>query len=321
MKRTFYYNERRKQSNLFKTGFFGSARNGGLWTILGDEGNKTGVATDLDFILVPDDSKENMFAPIREDALGYFKRYDISWWRQEEDGYFPTGHLVSSQNHCLNHLFALRHDKEAVKLIIENATGMQFDEVLPSLIDEDPESYISFEFAFHNDEWLQENDEGSRRGTMCTSIDAMIFARKGNQKWLIPIEWKYTERYDREDKTNRKRLNRYAHLIETSNRLLIPSDGVAHSVYFIEPNYELMRQTILCEQIIAHGYADDFVHLNVISKDNTELRQAVESEFMPMLKDPSKFKIIDPQDLLAPLEGNKDYSKLLNYLNTRYWHE
>ena len=86
MKRTFYYNERRKQSNLYKTGFFGSARNGGLWTILDDDGNKTGVATDLDFILVPDDSKENMFAPIRQDALDYFNRYDISWWRQDEDG-------------------------------------------------------------------------------------------------------------------------------------------------------------------------------------------------------------------------------------------
>ena len=57
MKRTFYYNERRKQSNLYKSGFFGGARNGGLWTILDDDCNKTGVATDLDFILVPDDSK------------------------------------------------------------------------------------------------------------------------------------------------------------------------------------------------------------------------------------------------------------------------
>ncbi len=196
---------------------------------------------------------------------------------------------------------------------------MTFDEVLPSLIDYDPNSFISFEFAFHNTEWLQENDKGSLRGTMCTSIDAMIFARRGNKKWLIPIEWKYTERYDREDKTNRKRLDRYAHLIETSNRLLIPSEDVAHSVYFIEPNYELMRQTILCEQIIAHGFADDFIHLYVIPKENTELRKAVELEFIPMLNDSSKFKIIDPQDLLAPLKDNDKYADLLNYLNKRYW--
>ena len=108
-------------------------------------------------------------------------------------------------------------------------------------------------------------------------------------------------------------------MIETSERLLTPKEGISHSVYFVEPNYELMRQTILCEQIIAHGYADEFIHLNVISKENTELRKAVESEFIPMLIDSSKFKIIAPQELLAPLEGNKDYDDLLNYLKTRYW--
>lgn len=276
-----------------------------------------------DYILRSQHNSKNLYKDIRQDAVEYFKKYKIAWWQCINKPDEPTGHLVSSQIHCLNHLFALRTDKDnlAIKQMIENATGMTFDEVLPSLIDNDSKSLISFEFAFNNDEWLKEDDEGARRGTMCTSIDAMIFARKGNKKWLIPIEWKYTETYDREDKTNRKRLDRYAHLIETSDRLLIPSEGVAHSVYFIEPNYELMRQTILCEQIIAHGFADDFIHLNVIPKENTELRKAVKSEFIPMLKDPAKFKILDPQELLAPLEGNNDYKDLLNYLKTRYWHE
>jgi hypothetical protein len=276
-----------------------------------------------DYILRSQHNSKNLYKGIRQDAVEYFKKYKIAWWQCINKPDEPTGHLVSSQIHCLNHLFALRTDKDnlAIKQMIENATGMTFDEVLPSLIDNDSKSLISFEFAFHNDEWLKEDDEGARRGTMCTSIDAMIFARKGNKKWLIPIEWKYTETYDRVDKTNRKRLDRYAHLIETSDRLLIPSEGVAHSVYFIEPNYELMRQTILCEQIIAHGFANDFIHLNVIPKENTELRKAVESEFIPMLKDPAKFHILDPQELLAPLEGNNDYKDLLNYLKTRYWHE
>lgn len=97
----------------------------------------------------------------------------------------------------------------------------------------------------------------------------------------------------------------------------LPTDALR--VYFIEPNYELMRQTILCEQIIAHGFASDFIHINVIPKENTELCKAVESEFIPMLKDKSKFRIIDPQELLAPLEGNEKYSKLLEYLRKRYW--
>lgn len=38
-----------------------------------------------------------------------------------------------------------------------------------------------------------------------------------------------------------------------------------------------------------------------------------------MLKDKSKFRIMDPQELLAPLKGNKQYSELIEYLQKRYW--
>jgi hypothetical protein len=99
----------------------------------------------------------------------------------------------------------------------------------------------------------------------------------------------------------------------------MPDEGIAHSVYFIEPSHELMRQTLLCEQIIAHGYADHFFHINIIPNMHYELRNAVESMFVPMLNDKSKFRIMDPQELLAPLEGNEKYSKLLEYLRKRYW--
>ena len=316
-----YYQERQNEGN----GIFGKAMNGGHWNYTNEKGEITKTVEWCKFILKPENSKANLFPDIQETALQYFKEQNISWWRQEEDGYFPSGHLLSSQNHCLNHLFALRNDKDAVKAIIEKTTDMQFDEILPSIIDNDPKSYISFEFALNNEEWLKEDDQGAQRGTMCTSIDAMIRARKGNKIWLVPIEWKYTELYAREDKTNRKRLHRYADLIASSQRLQTPEEGIPHSVYFIEPNYELMRQTLLCEQLVAHGYADEFVHLNIIPYGNTELRNAVECEFVPMLNDKSKFRIIDPQELLAPLntekelKENEDYKKLLNYLSKRYW--
>ena len=196
---------------------------------------------------------------------------------------------------------------------------MKFDKVLPSIIDKDPKSFISFEFVLDNDKLLGENDEGWGRGTLCTSVDAMILAEKDGEKWLIPIEWKYTETYEREDKTNKKRIDRYADLIKSSKRLKTPEDGIPHSVYFVEPNYELMRQTLLCEQLVAKDYAVDFFHINIIPKGNTELRKAVENEFMQNLTNEAKFKIIDPEDLLSPLKGNDDYKELLDYLETRYW--
>ena len=278
-----------------------------------------------DYILKSQYNANNLYHSIRQDAIDYFKNYDIAWWQCLNKSDEPTGHLVSSQIHCLNHLFALRTDDKAVKVIIEKATGIQFDEVLPSIIDNDEKSYISFEFVLDNDKLLGEDDEGWGRGVLCTSIDAMILARKGNDKWLIPIEWKYTETYKREDKTNKKRINRYADLIKSSKRLKMPQDGIPHSVYFVEPNYELMRQTLLCEQLIANGYAADFFHINIIPNGNTELREAVENEFMQNLTNEAKFKIIDPQEFLSPIFSLKDekgedkYSDLLNYLETRYW--
>jgi len=319
MKRIFYNEERKQQIRLFKEGFFGDAKNGGQWALFDKKGNKTGIATDIDFILRPEDSSANLYSEIRQSSQDYFSHHDISWWRQEEDGYCPPGHLVSSQIHCLNHLFAFRKDAKAVKLIIEKATKMQFDEVLPSLIDEDKNSFISFEFALDNDELLSEKDDGWRRGTLCTSIDVMVIVRKGKDKWLIPIEWKYTETYQGTDKTNRKRMERYAHLIEISERLYVPVDGIAHSIYFIEPSYELMRQTLLCEQLVRKGYANDFFHINVIPTKHTELRRVIESDYVKMLKDRTKFKIIDPKELLSPIEEQNLYPKLIDYLKKRYW--
>jgi hypothetical protein len=45
----------------------------------------------------------------------------------------------------------------------------------------------------------------------------------------------------------------------------------------------------------------------------------VEKEFIPMLEDKSKFKIVDPEELLSPLNGNMAYDELLKYLKERYW--
>jgi hypothetical protein len=299
MKRDFYFTERKKQFKYMRKYDFG----------------------EMKYVLWDYDCINNLYSKIQEDAIEYFKRYDIAWWQCKGENNIPSGHIVSSQIHCLNHLFDIRTDKDAVKLIAEKATSMQFDEILPSLIDnKEKNSYITFEFALDNDKLLGENDKGRKRGTLCTSIDVMIMARKGDRKWLIPIEWKYTESYKREDKTNETRESRYSKLIETSKRLRMPEDGIPHSVYFIEPNYELMRQTLLCEQLVANGYADDFFHINVIPAGNTELRNAVEKEFIPMLKDDSKFKIIDPQDLLSPLEENNLHPELIEYLKKRYWY-
>ena len=310
--------EKKRQLQCYYSSFFKAVKNFGHWNFYDDDGIFI-KRVHSRVILRPEDSLGNLFQPISWLSLDYFKRNNIAWWRQHEDRYFPTGNLLSSQIHCLNHLFALRKDKDAVLAIINHATGMVFDEVFPSSLDNDG-GYIAFEFAYKNDELLGENDNGARRGYMWTSIDAMIVARKGKDKWLIPIEWKYTETYEKENKTCQKRLDRYEELIKKSDRLKMPENGnIPNSIYFQEPSYELMRQTLLVERLKHKGLANNFFHLNVIPKGNIGLREAVEKEYIPMLKDSSKFIIVDPQALLSPLKGNDNYKDLLTYLETRYW--
>ena len=97
------------------------------------------------------------------------------------------------------------------------------------------------------------------------------------------------------------------------------NNRIEHSIYFREPYYELMRQTLLCEKLIRSGYANDFFHINIIPEKHTELREAVETGFIPMLNDKTKFKIVDPEDLLAPIKENNLYPELIDYLEKRYW--
>lgn len=305
MSRDYYYFERRKQIKYYYNNLNKIVQNKGYF-----DGEKR------DFVL--QNGKDNLFGKIQDDCLKYFEQEKISWWGENKSKHLPSGHLVSSQIHCLNHLFALRNDKDAVLAILNHVTEMGFDEVLPSSLDRDG-GYIAFEFAYKNNEILGETDKGARRGVLCTSIDAMIVARKGGDKWLIPIEWKYTESYEKEDKTNDTRLNRYGAGIIESRRLKTPENGVAHSIYFQEPSYELMRQTILTEGLINRGLANNMFHLVVIPERNKVLRDAVEKEFVPMLEPNSKFCIIDPQSLLSPLESNAKYKDLITYLKNRYW--
>ena len=50
------------------------------------------------FVLL--DGEKNIFKPIRNDVMEYFKNNRISWW----GGKKPTGHVLSSQIACINHL-------------------------------------------------------------------------------------------------------------------------------------------------------------------------------------------------------------------------
>ena len=336
----YHFDQLHIQRTLLEQGFFDGAKGGGIWH--GHNGNKK-----YPHILLDEDVQKNFYRPIRDEVVKYFHDNGIKWWgAAKDDGSRPSGHILSSQIACLNHLFCIRKDKEAVLALINGITGMpaHFKEILPIPSESEAGCYIAFEMVSSRD-YL--NEDGPTRGANCTSVDAFIYATDDNgERWLIPIEWKYTESYQREDKSaedykcrgqkgkhgkGEKRLGRYSDLINSSEQL-IPLPDYHGAIYFQEPFYQLMRQTLWAEQICRSKDesvipAQHFVHVHVCPKDNALLlyknytevskERGMENAWKAMLKNRNLYILIDPKDLMRPLyDTHKD---LCDYLSERYW--
>ena len=336
----YHFDQLHIQRTLLEQGFFDGAKGGGIWH--GHNGDKK-----YPHILLEEDVQKNFYRPIRDEVVKYFHDNGIKWWgAAKDDGSRPSGHILSSQIACLNHLFCIRKDKEAVLALINGITGMpaHFKEILPIPSESEAGCYIAFEMVSSRD-YL--NEDGPTRGANCTSVDAFIYATDDNgERWLIPIEWKYTESYQSEDKSaedykgrgqkgkhgkGEKRLGRYTDLINASDQL-IPLPDYHGSIYFQEPFYQLMRQTLWAEQICRSKDesvipAQHFVHVHVCPKDNALLlyknytevskEMGMENAWKAMLKNRNLYILIDPKDLMRPLYDT--YKDLCDYLSERYW--
>jgi len=296
----------------------------------GSSAGKKFRGIERDFVLAED--SKNLFEPIKNEVIEYFNQNCISWW----GGKKPTGHVLSSQIACLNHLFLIRSDKNAVLRILKNIS-VDFIDILKINSDKYSNEYIQFEAISSNDNL---NEKVLNRGSNCTSIDALIYAvHKNGSKWLIPIEWKYTEHYDNKNKAveglekngeksrGEERKRRYSILIVNSSQLKSSND----ICYYYEPFYQLMRQTLWAEQVVNQKNkeiikADDYLHVHVIPSENTDLlnkkykcsNKDMETTWKDQLIDSKKYQIITPQKLLSGI-SEIEYDELLKYLTIRYW--
>ncbi|NVO04271.1 MAG: hypothetical protein HXX09_16380 [Bacteroidetes bacterium] len=275
------------------------------------------------------DPENNLYDKIRKDAIDYFKTNKIVWWPGSTS---PTGHMLSSQVSCVNHLFFLRNDKEAALKILKGL-DKNFIDVCPDF----EGGFVGFEVV-SNGSYLNEVSPSKKqtRGSHCTSIDAMMTGILSNAKKIqILFEWKYIENYPINclavGASGITRKARYNHLIHSSKSPIncsINSDN-----YYYEPFYQIMRQTLLAWQMVenkkAELNADDWLHFDVIPENNLKLRYQVpspdliktgiEDAWKSQLKNPEKYNIITPQKLLKPLLFEAKYRNFINYLNIRYW--
>lgn len=173
------------------------------------------------------------------------------------------------------------------------------------------------------------------RGAHSTSVDAVMLAelKSGNRK-LYFIEWKYVEQYKNQPSkaigdSGQTRLNIYSKLLTQSD---CPLKTVNVEGLFTEPYYQLMRQTLLANEMTkAREYgASEYCHVHVIPTANTDLKNTntaaknlqgstLEETWTNILKSPENYKAIDPEEFISPAKKCSDTLSIIKYLENRYW--
>ncbi len=279
------------------------------------------------FVLI--DPEKNLWLKIRKDAIAYFKSNNIVWWPGSPE---PSGHILSSQVSCVNHLFFLRNERE-VALKILKGLNPDFVEVCKDFED----GYIGFEVVSKGS-YLGEVPvrQKQTRGANCTSVDAMMSGiLKNGKKIQILIEWKYTEYYNKTCMADGNpgiiRRTRYNPLIADPDSPIQCNVDLDNLYY--EPFYQIMRQTLLAWQMVKNKKtelnADDYLHCDIIPENNLNLRfqvqapdllqTGIEDAWKDQLKEPGKYNVITPQRFLKPILFDSKFRNFINYLNVRYW--
>ena len=249
------------------------------------------------------DATLNLWAGIRNDAIEYFKENSIAWWMGDENTE-PTGHLLSSQVACINHLYFVRQRKDAATAILKNICG-RIDHAVR--VDN---GFVAFE-VIGKQNYL--NERSHTRGANATSVDAvMIGEKKPGSNVLILIEWKYTEEYREESKYKPERYEIYDSLLKEEQCPIHVDD---FSSLYYEPFYQLMRQTLLGWKMVQHKeyQCDEWIHLHVIPEGNAELRERITSPglrsrgdsmsaaWKSVLREPLRYIPITPEEFLGPV--------------------
>lgn len=261
----------------------------------------------------------NLWEGIREDAQDYFSKNKIAWWMGGENNE-PTGHLLSSQVACLNHLYPVSQRKDLATAILKNID----QRIVEAVIADD--GFVDFEVVGSKN-YLGEKSHS--RGANSTSVDAIMVGKKEDGKnVLFLIEWKYTEDYREENKYIPQRYEIYNTLLRESN---CPIRIDAYEALYYEPFYQLMRQTLLGWKMVGNNeYAcDEFVHLHIIPKENKELLDRVTSPKLKgksmsvawknVLKEKQRYLVISPNDFMSPIYSCQDTKSIVSYLQARYW--
>ncbi|MEI6851269.1 MAG: hypothetical protein WCL06_00445 [Bacteroidota bacterium] len=294
--------------------------------IFKDPGGGIFKQTEREYVLL--EPALNIWGGVRDDAISYFNRYNIPFW---DSGVEPTGHVLSSQIACINHLYFIRQRQDIATIILQEVDkdvkcALQMDNGVKDC------GYVDFEVIGRKN-YLKEKLH--TRGANSTSVDAVMLAEMNNGlKKLFFIEWKYVEQYKSQpSKANgdsgKTRIETYRPLILAED---CPFEFKNIDGLFTEPYYQLMRQTLLANEMTkAEEYgASLYQHLHIIPEENSDLRKVntangklpgttLHETWTGLLKNPEKYKMVDPKDFIFPAKICNDTISWINYLEQRYW--
>ena len=271
------------------------------------------------------DGKDNLYNGMPE-AISYFEENRIPWRSPESLSFrIPSTDMLSSQIQCVNYLFPLYRDKNAV-LQLAQLFDDSIDDVLLPILPCYGEQYIDFGFVYNNARLLGEGAKNKVRGGIWTSADACIVARRGEKKVLILIEWKYAEGYcdSFENRAGSALQRRYSPFMKESEQL-VEFPAPQYGYYFYEPFFKLMRQTLLAEGMVREKVADDYLHVVVAPATNRDLFENnfaftfenLETTWKYCLRNPDKFVMIDCGKILEEVISSAR-PPLAKYLKERY---
>lgn len=282
---------------------------------------------------------ENLFGPVREAALDYFRRERIVW-HQGQSG-LPSTHLCDGQVCCVNFLFAFNRDGSGLVEL--------FRSVLPEAeeaLSMDTGQLVSFEWIGGKN-YLGEHGGGGRiagdrartRGAYFTSPDAAVrFRMRDGSITIVLIEWKYTEKYNGDplvfSRNGTDRTSIYRVVFEDPTSPIDRSAVGDFATLFYEPFYQFMRQ-----QLLAHGMekakelgANKVMVLHLAPSINTDFQritapalrsrgpQRATDVWKSLLRRPDRFISMSIEEffrpaLVAPASGLRRWR---DYITERY---
>ncbi len=273
------------------------------------------------------DQSLNIWEGVRQDALEYFYQNSICFWESVNK---PSGHLLSSQIACINHLFFMRQRQEVATAVLKGVDNNVKNAVRIEKSEYD-NGFVVFE---ENGQKNYLNEKSRIRGSLSTSLDAIMLGEmKNGTRKLFTINWNYTEYYWGHSKpmhdksvfcsqTYKPFLNDPASPIKFCDQ-----EGL-----FIEPYFKLMRQTLLSHEMTkANEFgATDYAYLFIAPFENEDLLNVnvaanrlsgskLPETWTNILKCPGKYIVLSPKDFIEPATYCNDTKTITSYLQMRYW--